>query len=94
MFVAMVDIVLKDEKKDDFKSWITESNQVLSKFDGFVSRRLLEGQDGSNRILVEFENMELFKKMHQSSEHEQFAGQLGQFMAGPPKRNFFEVLAE
>ena len=94
MFVAMVDIVLKDEKKDDFKSWITKSNQVLSKFDGFVSRRLLEGQDGSNRILVEFENMELFKKMHQSSEHEQFAGQLGQFMAGPPKRNFFEVLAE
>ena len=94
MFVAMVDIVLKDEKKDDFKSWITESNQVLSKFDGFVSRRLLEGQDGSNRILVEFENMELFKKMHQSSEHEQFAGQLGQFMAGPPKRTFFQVLAE
>ena len=90
----MVDNVLKDEKKDDFKSWITESNQVLSKFDGFVSRRLLEGQDGSNRILVEFENMELFKKMHQSSEHEQFAGQLGQFMAGPPKRNFFQVLAE
>ena len=66
MFVAMVDIVLKDEKKDDFKSWITESNQVLSKFDGFISRRLLEGQDGSNRILVEFENMELFKKMHQA----------------------------
>ena len=94
MFVAMVDIVLKDEKKDDFKSWITESNQILSKFDGFVSRRLLERQDGSNRILVEFENIELFKKMHQSSEHEQFAGQLGQFMAGPPKRNFFQVLAE
>ena len=94
MFVAMVDIVLKEEKKDDFKTWITESNQILSKFDGFVSRRLLEGQDGSNRILVEFENIELFKKMHQSSEHEQFAGQLGQFMAGPPKRNFFLVLAE
>ena len=94
MFIAMVDIVLKDQKKDDFKSWITESNQILSKFDGFVSRRLLEGQDGSNRILVEFENIELFKKMHQSSEHEQFAGQLGQFMAGPPKRNFFHVLAE
>ena len=81
-------------KKDDFKSWITESNQILSKFDGFVSRRLLEGQDGSNRILVEFENIELFKKMHQSPEHGQFAGQLGEFMAGPPKRNFFQVLAE
>ena len=94
MFVAMVDIILKEEKKDDFKTWITESNQILSKFDGFVSRRLLEGQDGSNRILVEFENIELFKKMHQSPEHGQFAGQLGEFMAGPPKRNFFQVLAE
>tara|TARA_B100000029_G_scaffold142066_1_gene137249 strand:- start:999 stop:1283 length:285 start_codon:yes stop_codon:yes gene_type:complete len=94
MFVAMVDIVLKEQKKDDFKTWITESNQILSKFDGFVSRRLLEGEDGTNRILVEFENIELFKKMHQSPEHGEFAGQLGEFMAGPPKRNFFQVLAE
>ena len=94
MFVAMVDIVLKDQKKDDFKTWISESNHVLSKFDGFISRRLLEGEDGTNRILVEFENIELFKKMHQSPEHEQFAGQLGQFMTQPPKRNFFQVLAE
>tara|TARA_B100000686_G_C16389223_1_gene761565 strand:- start:426 stop:710 length:285 start_codon:yes stop_codon:yes gene_type:complete len=94
MFVAMVDIVLKDEKKDDFKTWITESNQILSKFDGFISRRLLEGEDGANRILVEFENIELFKKMHQSPEHGQFASQLGEFMAAPPKRNFFQVLAE
>ena len=94
MFVAMVDIVLKEEKKDDFKTWITESNQILSKFDGFISRKLLKGEDGTNRILVEFENIELFKKMHQSPEHGQFAGQLGEFMAGPPKRNFFQVLAE
>jgi len=94
MFVAMVDIVLKDQKKDDFKTWITESNQVLSKFDGFISRRLLEGDNGANRILVEFENMESFKKMHQSHEHGQFAGQLGEFMAQPPQRNFFQVVAE
>ena len=94
MFIAMVNIVLKDQKKDDFKTWITESNQVLSKFDGFISRRLLEGDNGTNRILVEFENMELFKKMHQSPEHGQFAGQLGAFMAEPPQRNFFQVVAE
>ena len=52
MFVAMVDIILKEEKKDDFKTWITESNQILSKFDGFISRKLLKGEDGTNRILV------------------------------------------
>ena len=57
MFVAIVDIVLKDEKKDEFKTWITESNKTLSKFNGFVSRRLLEAQDGTNRIMVEFNDM-------------------------------------
>ena len=58
MFVAIVEIVLKDEKKDDFKTWITDSNKTLSKFDGFVSRRLLESRDGANRIMVEFNDME------------------------------------
>ena len=94
MFVAIVDIVLKDEKKDEFKTWITESNKVLSKFEGFVSRRLLEAQDGGNRIMVEFNDMESFKKMHSSPEHGKFAGEIGQFMAQPPQRNFFQVVAE
>ena len=94
MFVAIVEIVLKDEKKDDFRTWITESNKTLSKFDGFVSRRLLESQDGGNRIMVEFQDMESFQKMHSSPEHSQFANQLPEFMAQPPQRNFFQVVAE
>ena len=61
MFVAIVDVSLKEEKIYEFKTWITESNKILSKFDGFISRRLLEGEDGSKRIMVEFENIELFK---------------------------------
>ena len=60
MFVAIVDVSLKEEKIYEFKTWITESNKILSKFDGFISRRLLEGEDGSKRIMVEFENIELF----------------------------------
>ena len=52
MFVAIVDVSLKEEKISDFKRWVTESNKILSKFDGFVSRRLLEGEDGSKRIMV------------------------------------------
>ena len=66
MFVAIVEIVLKDEKKDDFKTWITNSNKTLSKFDGFVSRRLLESRDGGKRIMVEFKEMESFQKKHSS----------------------------
>ena len=94
MFVAIVEIVLKDEKKDDFKTWITDSNITLSKFDGFVSRRLLESRDGGNRIMVEFKDMESFQKMHSIPEHSKFASELGQFMAQPPQRNFFQVVAE
>ena len=94
MFVAIVDVSLKEEKIPEFKTWITETNIVLSKFDGFVSRRLLEGEGGSKRIMVEFENIDLFRKMHQSPEHECFHNELGSFMAAPPKRHFYHVVAE
>ena len=44
--------------------------------------------------MVEFDDMESFKKMHSSPEHGKFAGEIGQFMAQPPQRNFFQVVAE
>ena len=94
MFVAIVDVSLKEEKISEFKTWITESNKTLSKFDGFVSRRLLEGEDGSKRIMVEFRNIELFRKMHQSPEHENLHNELGSFMFAPPQRHFYHVVAE
>ena len=94
MFVAIVDVSLKEEKISDFKRWVTESNKILSKFDGFVSRRLLEGEDGSKRIMVEFENIELFRKMHQSQEHNVFHNELVNYMQSPPKRQFYHVVAE
>jgi len=94
MFVAIVDVSLKEEKISEFKTWISGSNKTLSKFDGFVSRRLLEGEDGSKRIMVEFENIELFRKMHQSPEHESFHNELGTFMEEPPQRKFYHVVAE
>jgi len=94
MFVAIVDVSLKEEKISEFKTWITESNKTLSKFDGFVSRRLLEGEDGSKRIMVEFRNIELFRKMHQSPEHEGFHNELGSFMITLPQRHFYHVVAE
>ena len=94
MFVAILDVSLKEEKIPEFKIWITETNNVLSKFDGFVSRRLLEGEDGSKRIMVEYENIDLFRKMHQSPEHQNFHNELGTFMEKPPQRQFYHVVAE
>ena len=94
MFIAIVDVSLKEEKISEFKAWVTESNTTLSKFDGFISRRLLEGEDGSKRIMVEFTNIELFRKMHQSSEHNEFHNELENYMQSSPKRRFYHVVAE
>ena len=94
MFIAIVDVSLKEDKISEFKAWVTESNKTLSKFDGFISRRLIEGEDGSKRILVEFKDIELFRKMHQSQDHNALHNQLGNFMQSPPKRQFYNVVAE
>jgi heme-degrading monooxygenase HmoA len=94
MFIAIIDVSLKEEKISEFKTWMTESNKTLSKFDGFISRRLLEGEDGSKRIMVEFKDIELFRKMHQSQEHNAFHNELGNYIQIPPKRHFYHVVAE
>ena len=60
MFVVVSDIKIKPGQVDDFKKWFSEANKVVSKFDGFVSRRLLETKDGQHRVLVEFESLEKF----------------------------------
>ena len=94
MFIAIVDVSLKEEKISEFKVWVTESNKILSKFDGFISRRLLEGEDGSKRIMVEFKDIGLFRKMHQSPEHNALHNELDNYMQNSPKRQFYHVVAE
>ena len=94
MFIAIVDVSLKEEKISEFKVWVTESNKILSKFDGFISRRLLEGEDGSKRIMVEFKDIELFRKMHQSPEHKALHNEFENYMQSSPKRQFYHVVAE
>jgi len=37
MFVVVSDIKVKPEEIENFKKWFSEANQVVSKFDGFIS---------------------------------------------------------
>ncbi len=94
MFVMIADVQLKEGAEDDFKSWFSESNKILSSFPGFVSRRFLKSPDGSYRILVEHESKETFVKMHQSPEHEQIHPKGHSFMSADPVRKTFTVAAE
>lgn len=94
MFVVLADIRIKPDHTDDFKKWFSESNQTVSKFDGFVSRRLLETRDGQHRIMVEFESLEKFGIMHQSPEHEKLHSKAATFMDGMPSPKFYNVVAQ
>ena len=94
MFVMIVDVQLKDGAEDDFKSWFSESNKVLSGFPGFVSRKFLKSTDGSYRIVVEHESKETFIKMHNSPEHEKLHPTGHSFMSEPPQRKTYTVAAE
>ena len=64
MLVVIADIKLKNGVEEDFKKWFSESNKILSKQNGFLSRRLLEAPNGSHRIIVEHQSMQTFAKLH------------------------------
>ncbi|MCE9651882.1 MAG: antibiotic biosynthesis monooxygenase [Nitrosarchaeum sp.] len=94
MFVVISDIKIKPESVDDFKKWFSESNKIVSKFDGFVNRRLLETKDGKHRVLVEFEDLDKFSKMHQSQEHEKLHSTASSYMERLPEPKFFTVVSQ
>ncbi len=93
MLVVVVEIQLKKDKEEEFKKWVGESNKVLSKFDGFVNRRLLQTRAGKHLLLVEFESLEKFEKMHQSQEHHQMQIKGHSMMEIPPKPMFYDVVS-
>ncbi|HSB84609.1 MAG TPA: antibiotic biosynthesis monooxygenase [Nitrosarchaeum sp.] len=94
MFIVISDIQIKPESVSDFKKWFSESNKIVSKFDGFVNRRLLETKDGKHRVLVEFEDLEKFSKMHQSPEHEKLHSTAASYMERLPEPRFFTVVSQ
>lgn len=93
MFVVIADIQLKNEMVQQFMSWFEESNKTLSKFDGFVSRRLLESDNGDHRIIVEHKSQETFKQMHQSDEHARLHATALTFMKKLPVPTFYKTIA-
>jgi antibiotic biosynthesis monooxygenase (ABM) superfamily enzyme len=94
MYVAIIDMPLKEEMEAEFKAWITETNKVLSKNPGFVGRRLGKSSDGKYIIIAEFENEEAHHKIHQTPEHQQIAMQLMKFLKQGPSRKFYDIISQ
>ncbi len=94
MFVALIDISLTRGTEDEFVRYIQETNVILSKIDGFVSRRLLRSDDGSYRILVEHKNQETFQAMHQNPEHDKVRAKLFEFIDPKINKSLYTVISE
>lgn len=94
VFVVISDIELKKETMKEFKEWFIQSNEVVSKFDGYISRKLLESPEGAHRIVVMFSNREAFSRMHQSPIHAGIHSEAVKYMARAPRPAFYSVVAE
>ncbi|PBO84290.1 MAG: antibiotic biosynthesis monooxygenase [Thaumarchaeota archaeon] len=69
MFLVIIDINFKKELESDFKIWFSKSHNILSKFEGLVSRRLVNSTGDKHSIIVEHQSRETFDKMYQSEEY-------------------------
>ncbi len=93
MFINFVEFPpIKEGKEQDFKDWFNESNAIFSKFDGFVSRRLLVSAKGSYAGLVEHQSKETFLKMHNSKEQAELHAKAAPMFNGEPRPSFYEVV--
>ncbi|WKT57575.1 antibiotic biosynthesis monooxygenase [Candidatus Nitrosotenuis chungbukensis] len=94
MYVALIDIELKENAEDEFKAWIAETNKVLLKLPGFVNRRLIKSDDGKHGLIVEFADKESHAKIHQTKEHDEIRRQLTGFLKKAPSPNFYQVISQ
>ncbi len=93
MFINFVEFPpIKEGKEQDFKDWFKKSNAIFSKFDGFVSRRLLVSAKGSYAGLVEHQSKETFLKMHNSKEQAELHAKAAPMFNGEPRPSFYEVV--
>jgi heme-degrading monooxygenase HmoA len=85
MFVAIADIELKKGNEEEFAEWFSQSNRILAKQDGFITRKLLRSPSGSYLIMVIMTSKEAFAKMHTTSEHAKLHSEARTYMSRPPK---------
>ncbi len=93
MFVNLVVFPpIKKGKEQEFREWFKTSNAIFSKFDGFVSRRLLISDKGAYAAIVEHRSKDTFMKMHNSKEHATIHANGTALMEGEPKPSFYSLV--
>jgi heme-degrading monooxygenase HmoA len=93
MFVAIVRFPkIKKEQDKEFREWFNWSTQLLKKSPGFISRRLLIGNDQDYTAIVEHNGYDTFMAMRTTDEHKLAHEKTLGLFNGPTKMEFFEVV--
>ncbi len=92
MIVVIAEVQLKEGVESEFAKILENHHKILSKLDGFVSRRLLKSADGKYRIMVEHQSKETFEKMTQSPEHKKIHDESVTYMESHPIPKIFQVI--
>lgn len=85
---------IKEGKDEEFRRWFEWSNTVYAKFDGFISRRLLQSTEGTAKYaaIVEHKSKDTFMAMHLSEERQEAWKKVELLLNGEPTPNFYEVV--
>lgn len=94
MFVALISFPpIKEGKDADFREWFAWSNETFSSHKGFIRRTLLKPMgEGNYAAIVEFEDQDSFKAMHNSPEHDKAGQRVKPLFDGNPVPRFYETL--
>ena len=93
MFVAIVRFPkIKAEQDKEFKDWFKWSTQLLEKYPGFISRRLLVGKEQEYMAIIEHSGYDTFMAMRSTNEHKLAHEKALALFNGISKMEFFEVV--
>lgn len=95
MFVVLIAFPpIQEGRMDAFEEWFAWSNEQFSKFEGFISRKLLKPLEGGNYAgVAEFESQAAFQAMHDSAMHAEAGKRVRPLFAGQPTPKFYKVVA-
>ena len=94
MFVNIIQFPPVTAGKDDqFRDWFAWSNELYTKHEGFISRRLLKPLDSGNYVgIVEHDSYETFMAMHTGSTQAEARKRVKPLLESDPTPQFFDLI--
>lgn len=94
MFVAIINFPpVKAGREKEFREWFEWSNNEMSKFKGFLRRRLLKPVKGGNYVaVIEHESHDTFMAVQTSPFHAEAAKRVLPLLDGHPNPVFYEAI--